>query len=400
MKVTKPQKILVQLVLSLAFLALIIWKLDAIKGIFTGNGHTHQSENIAAVPLTPGAWRFIVSGDSRNCGDIVMPAIAAHSARYSPNFYWHLGDLRTIYKIDEDMQAAAAQNRQTLTCDAYERRAWPDFIEHQIAPFGSTRFYVGIGNHEVIPPKNEDQFRAQFRDWLLSPVLVSQRQKDQETGPLAPRTYYHWVEGGVDFMYLDNATNSIDPEQLRWFDTTLEKVRTNHQVRMLVVGMHEALPDSIASDHAMCNPSGNPASCTSGRHVYDALLKFQTEKPVYVLASHSHFYMQGIFDNHPADHRLPGWIIGTGGAERYALPKNAPPGAKTDVYGYMVAAVAADRRSIDFEFKQIQPADIPPKVLDRYPSSTVAWCFEHNSRNIDSKTEATTHRCTPPPAAH
>jgi hypothetical protein len=394
------KKYFIQFAVSVAILGLVIWKLDAIKGMFTGNGGTHSSRSANAVPLAPGTWRFIVSGDSRNCGDIVMPAIAAHSARFSPNFYWHLGDLRAIYKIDEDMEAAAAHDQQTLTCDAYYRRAWPDFIEHQIAAFGSTRFYVGIGNHEVIPPENPDLFTAQFREWLKSPALDAQRRKDNETGSLDPRTYYHWIEGGVDFIYLDNASNSFSQQEVDWFDARITSDRNNDEARIVVIGMHEALPDGIASDHSMCDHP-DPAGCASGRHVYDALLKLQAEKPVYVLASHSHFYMKGIFDNQPPGHRLPGWIVGTAGAERYSLPKNAPPGARTDVYGYMVATVAADRRGIDFEFEQIQPSDIPASVLDRYPPSAVAWCFAHNSRNIDPGGEETSHRCTPPaPAAH
>jgi hypothetical protein len=83
-----------------------------------------------------------------------MPAIAAQGIeRYQPSFYWHLGDLRAIYKIDEDMAAAAEKTGQSLSCESYHRRAWQDFIDHQIVPFGTTRFYLGIGNHEVIPPK-------------------------------------------------------------------------------------------------------------------------------------------------------------------------------------------------------------------------------------------------------
>src|ERR1051326_7508089 len=55
------------------------------------------------IPPHKGTWRFIVSGDSRNCGDVVVPAIAADSAqRYRPSFYWHLGDLRAIYKRSEE----------------------------------------------------------------------------------------------------------------------------------------------------------------------------------------------------------------------------------------------------------------------------------------------------------
>lgn len=347
------------------------------------------------MPLASGTWRFIVSGDSRNCGDIVMPAIAAHSSRYSPNFYWHLGDLRAIYKIDEDMKAESARNERTLTCDAYYRQAWPDFIEHQIAPFGSTRFYIGIGNHELIPPKNEDLFVAQFRDWLASPTLQAQRRKDKDAEPPTPPAYYHWVEGGVDFIYLDNASNSFSSQQIDWFDRRLAADRSSDDVRIVVAGMHEELPDSIASDHSMCDHPGDSASCSSGRHVYEALLSFRKEKPVYVLASHSHFYMPGVFDDLPPERRLESWIVGTGGAERYKLPDKAPAGSKTDVYGYMVATVSADRRSIRFEFEQIQASDVPAAVLDRYPSAAIAWCFAHNSRNIDPNAPETSHRCTP-----
>jgi hypothetical protein len=82
--------------------------------------------------LNPGEWRFIVSGDSRNCGDVIMPVIATDSRRYAPSFYWHLGDLRAIYKIDEDMEAASANRGLILTCDDYHRRAWPDFISNSL----------------------------------------------------------------------------------------------------------------------------------------------------------------------------------------------------------------------------------------------------------------------------
>ncbi len=136
-----------------------------------------EPKSPGATPLPEGSWRFIVSGDSRNCGDIVMPAIAAHSARFAPSFYWHLGDLRAIYKIDEDMAFAAQHNGEVLSCENYQRRAWDDFVENQIAAFGDVPFYVGIGNHEVIPPKNEDAFKRHFFDWLNLPALRKQRQR-------------------------------------------------------------------------------------------------------------------------------------------------------------------------------------------------------------------------------
>lgn len=356
-----------------------------------------QTKHVETAPLPAGTWRFIVSGDSRNCGDVVMPSIAADSARYAPGFYWHLGDLRAIYKTDEDMEAASAKNGQILTCGSYYRRAWPDFIENQIGPFGSTPFFLGIGNHEVIPPKDETKFTLQFSDWLTSPILNSQRQEDGEKDPATPRPYYHWIERGVDFIYLDNASDIFSKEQLDWFDRTSAKDQTNDKVLSVVVGMHEALPGSASSSHAMCDDpkkSTYKQSCESGTHVYQALLGLQRKKPVYVFASHSHFYMSGVFDNRPAEERLPGWIVGTAGAIRYKLPQNAPPNAKTDVYGYLLATVDRDGR-IQFEFQEIKEHGVPDEVRQRYPSWLVPWCFAHNSESIDANGEETTHRCTP-----
>ena len=47
-------------------------------------------------------WSFAVSGDSRNCGDVIMPAIAADAIKHNAAFYWHLGDLRKISGPDQD----------------------------------------------------------------------------------------------------------------------------------------------------------------------------------------------------------------------------------------------------------------------------------------------------------
>jgi hypothetical protein len=52
-----------------------------------------------------GEWHFVVSGESRNCGDLIMPAIAKGSFRDQAPFYWHLGDFRAIYEYDEDILA-------------------------------------------------------------------------------------------------------------------------------------------------------------------------------------------------------------------------------------------------------------------------------------------------------
>jgi hypothetical protein len=368
----------------------------------------HKSEATAAPPaaLRGGSWRFIVSGDSRNCGDVVMPAIAAHSAQFAPSFYWHLGDLRAIYKIDEDMAFAAAKNGQVLTCDSYERLAWSDFIANQIAAFGHIPFYVGIGNHEVIPPKNEDAFKRQFADWLNLPVLQQQREKDKE--PAQPEPYYHWIQGGVDFIYLDNASNSFSSQQLTWLQHRLDSAENDSDVKSVVVGMHEALPDSIADSHSM---STSADGRSSGEKAYKDLEKFRdhvnpdrSHKLVYVLASHSHFYMVNIFDTKKltGDNRqpLPGWIVGTAGAVRYALPDNPPKTARTDVYGYLLATVSPDG-AIQFSFQEVHEGDIPKWVRQRYPDALVPWCFAHNSQSKEPNAPDITPRCVQPqtPAA-
>src|ERR1700687_1818256 len=180
--------VVLQIVISLLALGVIAWNLRPLSKLLLEIKSVEQSK---FVPPKEGTWRFIVSGDSRNCGDVVMPAIAAQAIeKYQPAFYWHLGDLRAIYKIDEDMAGAAQKAGQSLSCESYHKSAWQDFIDHQIVPFGTTRFYLGIGNHEVIPPKTATEFSAQFKDWLLTPRLQMQRQDMAQiaaakTGPAA-----------------------------------------------------------------------------------------------------------------------------------------------------------------------------------------------------------------------
>jgi hypothetical protein len=414
---------------------LLAWVLRLVvspaEELFSG-ASTADKKDKKFIPLKEGEWRFIVSGDSRNCGDVVVPTIAADSlAKYQPSFYWHLGDLRAIYKIDEDMAYAELANGHYLGCENYVKRAWPDFIEHQIAPFGSTPFYLGIGNHEVIPPKNTPpgQFTAQFKDWLLAPAIREQRLKDKDCdNPPAssskagatpeclvlPRNYYHWIQGGVDFIYLDNSGNLLGTDQINWFEKMLASARKNDVVKSIVVGMHEALPDSISSDHAMCDDTHAPdkrppndkypydLSCTEGRKVYRELLDFQNAGPkknVYVLASHSHFYMQGIFNAQPETERLQGWIVGTAGAIRYQLPKSSakPDDERTNVYGYLLGTVDQNGK-IEFQFHEVKEEDVPGRVSKQYPAQLINWCFAHNSEAIDPQTPETTTRCLAPAA--
>lgn len=344
-----------------------------------------------AASKSGGIWTFAVSGDSRNCGDTVMPAIAQSAIKHSPKFYWHLGDLRAIYDMDEDIRMRPEYQpgggKGPLSVSAYESMAWPDFIQHQIKAWGTVPFMVGIGNHETVAPmKNRQDFLIQFADWLNAPPIQQQRLKDNPADH-AIKAYYHWIEGGVDFIYLDNATqDQFDLTQVAWLKRTLQNATSNTDVTAIVVGMHAALPDSLASGHSM---SDWPTGEQSGRAVYSALLDFRktTGKPVYVLASHSHFLVANIFNSdYWKAHGgvLPGWIVGTAGAVRYVLPPTAKQADKsmTNVYGYLLGTVdpskpAPDR--IHFDFVQVQRSDVPQAVADQMGSSLMDFCWTKNS---------------------
>src|SRR5690349_21649561 len=118
---------------------------------------------------TTGDWHFAVSGDSRNCGDVVMPAIAQGVKSDGAAFYWHLGDLRAIYGPDEDYKAEPEHRGQAPDKNAYLSSAWPDFIQNQLSAFAPVPFFVGIGNHETTPPKTRAEFVTQFAQWLDAP---------------------------------------------------------------------------------------------------------------------------------------------------------------------------------------------------------------------------------------
>ena len=338
----------------------------------------------APAPQQPntGSWYFAVSGDSRNCGDVVMPGIAAGVIQSRASFYWHLGDFRAIFEFDEDMQHQLEHLAAPLNIIDYEQTAWQDFIQNQITPFGDLPVFLGIGNHETILPKTREQYLIQFADWLEAPQLRQQRLKDDPSSHKLT-AYYHWIQNGVDFINLDNSTaDQFDALQMAWFEKTLQAAESNSQIRTVVVGMHEALPQSISENHSM-NQFG--VGTESGRRVYIDLLKTQNEahKRVYVLASHSHYYMEGIFNTeYWRTHGgvLPGWIVGTAGAIRYALPTDHSGArtAETNVYGFLLAEVKPSGE-IEFTFKRLQESDVPDAVAARYKPEFVHWCFVENS---------------------
>jgi hypothetical protein len=336
---------------------------------------------VSALAQKAGAWKFAVSGDSRNCGDIVMPAIASGVLQNHAEFYWHLGDFRAIYTMDEDMVPPRKLNlaSKPLTLVDYETRAWPDFISHQLAPFGNLPIFLAIGNHETILPMNREQYRLKFADWLEEQPLRTQRLADN---PLdhQMRTWYHWVAHNVDFITLDNASSDeFDSEQLAWFKALIQHDEASKEIRAIVVGMHAALPGSFGFNHSMSDWARGERS---GREVYLALWHAQesAHKHVYVLASHSHFYMEDVYrTTYWKDKVLPGWIVGTAGAVRYRLPAGAASGRKamTNVYGYLLATAASDG-SISFAFQRLSVDDLLRADHGKEPAPLVHWCFDEN----------------------
>lgn len=341
----------------------------------------HQEKSATGEQVTS-QFSFAVSGDSRNCGDVVMPAIASGVKKSGASFYWHLGDFRALSNFDEDIQHQPEHIATPLGISAYEQIAWDDFLQNQIAPFGDLPVFLGIGNHETVPPHTREQYLVQFADWLDQPALRRQRLLDDPNDHRL-KAHYHWIVGGVDFINLDNASeDQFDSDQMEWFEKVLTADSSNSQVKTIVVGMHEALPESISLGHSM---NQFLEGTVSGRRVYADLLKAQKEahKRVYVLASHSHYFMDGIFNTeYWRTHGgvLPGWIVGTAGAVRYPLPPESSNAraAETNVYGFLVGTVKPNGE-IELAFQRVNEPDVPAGIVNRYKSDFVHWCFDGNS---------------------
>jgi hypothetical protein len=358
-------------------------------------------------------WFFAVSGDSRDCGDLIMPKIAksieTRRMKAPVQLYWHLGDLRALYRIDCDIAKRmnpsfncmpTERSQDEITTDEkrrYLNTAWDDFIKNQATPFARSKiqFFLGIGNHEVgtfnlgggvEKTFTRDGYRRTFRQWLVQKQIERQRQADRKNGNPSKDgdTYYHFVQGGVDFIYLDNADANVgfSNEQIEWLSKVLAADAKDKSVRTIAVGMHAALPQSISRGHAM--DATCPSFC-SGMRVYDMLQKAQKldgplakRKYVYVFASHSHYFEEDIYNTQEhAGKVLPGWIIGTGGAEQYR---------DTIMYGYLQVKVRRDGM-FDTQFIKVT-RESPPQARGKGAAQLTDFCFENNkkpSSNIIAK---------------
>jgi hypothetical protein len=324
-------------------------------------------------------WTFAVSGDSRNCGDFVMPAIAAKVKAENDAFYWHLGDFRWMSSIDQDLESMLPAGTH-LSKPEYEQRAWDDFLQHQIAAFGSFPVFLGRGNHENVKPMTREGYIAKFSSLLTRPEIAAQRTADGDSGDVEP--WYHWARNGVDFITLDNASHDeFSDAQLRWLRGVLDRdLAANSGIHTIVTGMHEALPHSVSSDHGMDDWD---LGIHTGELVYTWLFDAQAAgKHVYILASHSHYYSPNIFDTpywkQHSSNVVPGTIIGSAGAHRYQLPKGADKASKTNIYGYLQGTVKADG-TIDFALHELSEADLVAVKWPNAPLDAIHECYVHNS---------------------
>jgi hypothetical protein len=336
----------------------------------------------------PGTWYFAVSGDSRDCGDLIVPKIAraiAEDRDHPAAFYWHLGDFRRMYGPDCDV---VKRTHPDWDCkkrpedqlgpeemNHYLDTAWDDFIERQVRPFAPTPVYLGIGNHELGAGRTRTEFERKFQPWLTSGPIHNQRVREANDHFYSTEgtTYYHFVQGGVDFIYLDNASpGSFSADQIQWLEKVLSRDKINAEIKAIVVGMHAALPFSRQRGHAM------DASCQglcSGQQVYDLLYRTQKlgEKRVYVFTSHSHLFVDRLFETPEHEGQvLAGWLVGTAGAEQYR-PETEPV-----QYGYVLVAAHPDG-TLDVRFQEVR-RDSPPLATGLGAEPLTAFCFEQNKR--------------------
>jgi hypothetical protein len=335
----------------------------------------------------PSSWYFAVSGDSRDCGGVVMPriasAIAARRGEAPAEFFWHLGDFRRTSDLDCDvaMRLAPAfdckeRRPELLPRDAmgtYLDGQWDDFLERQVKPFGDLPVFLTPGNHELYAQKTRDEYRQKFRRFLTQEPIHRQRLADRKNGVggVEGETYYRFQRGGVDFLVLDNADGVFSKEEMLWVTRVLAADARDPAITTIVAGMHAALPFSIERRHAM---DDSCAGFCSGEHVYDLLLRASRgalvaggkPKKVTLFASHAHTFEADAYDTpEHAGQVLSGWIVGTAGAEQYRTPLR---------YGYLEVEVNAGGDLVP-RFREVTRATRGPEGES---GALLDYCFERN----------------------
>ena len=372
---------------------------------------SHVNSESATNRAPASSWFFTVSGDSRDCGDLIMPKIARyiadHPTQPAVSFYWHLGDFRALYRIDCDWGLArnakfkcvpqkASPSEKGFKKSDYLADAWPDFKRNQIQPFlnKGIKVFLGIGNHELIN-RTPDEYRDTFKEWLTNDWIKAQRKSDASNNinSIEGDTYYHFIKNGVDFIYLDNANNNaFSDAEIKWLFKVLDADAKNDQVRTIIVGMHEALPGSTASNHAMDDAPVCADVCNANK-VYDRLYDAQNlggpaakRKHVYIFSSHSHFFKEDIYNTEAHKNRvLPGWVIGTAGAEQYQ---------NIIQYGYLQVEVRPDG-TIATQFKEVT-RNSRPLATGNGAKELTSYCFKVNKVAPPKASEQRCKKCPNP----
>ena len=122
----------------------------------------------------------------------------------------------------------------------------------------------------------------------------------------------------------------------------------------------------------------------SGSEVYEMLWHAQNSahKRVYILASHSHFYMENIFDTPDWKGKvLPGLDRRNCGSGSLSAPAETGPSqhAMTDIYGYLDRHCVS-RRSHFVRVPETQSRKTCTRRTPEDPNALVGWCFEENKQ--------------------
>ena len=239
-----------------------------------------------------------------------------------------------------------------------------------------------MGNHETIPPATRDAWLIQFADWLEIPRIRAQRLKDNPQDHKL-HAYYHWVKAQRRLYYARQRQRRISSMPLSSTGFARSSSAMKHP-RISEPSWSECTRHCPAASDTRTAWAIGPQGDKSGREVYQQLWHAQdsAHKRVYILASHSHFFMEDVYQTADWKNKvLPGWIVGTAGAVRYRIPPEAGPAqkAQTDVYGYMIGTVAADG-SVSFEFQKLSLEDLLAVDHGTYPEALVRWCYSENKQ--------------------
>lgn len=248
-----------------------------------------------------GFWIFVVFGDLCNCGNVVMFVIVVGVKVDGVSFYWYLGDLWVIYKVDEDyvVECCFKNFLYLFSILDYLYMVWVDFIQYEVVLFGDMLFFIGIGNYEVILFMLCMQFCIEFVGLLDCFEFCVQCILDVEyyvviLMMLVDVIYNYWNLCGVDFINFDNIEDYlIDDEQFVWFDVLLDVDFKDDLIYSIVVGLYELFLYSFFDDYSMCQ---SVLGICSGEYIYWWFVVVQCYKFVYVIVSYEYYYLVNVYD--------------------------------------------------------------------------------------------------------